>query len=746
MKSEFFFRLTVLAMLVGTLHLLSSPAVRAQQLLSGKVRQPATGEPIAGATVQVKSSGARLSAEAVTDQTGVVLFTRLAPGTYTVTAAAPGFAGTGVTLTLAPRAVQQVELELTPGPVNETILVKAERLLLDETQGASVVVIEPALADRLPPARRTNLPDLVSALVPSAVASHDNFVHLRGNELSLNTSLNGVSFIDNPHQYFTPGLNPDVIQAFSVITGGFPAEYGNRFGGVIDAVTRSGFDGDRHGAVSLDLGTYLRHTASAQFGGHTQKFGYFLAASGFESQRFINPPQPVQVHDLGKGIRTFAQFDVRATGSDTFRLTLIDSGTNFEVPNTLEEQANQRDFFQRSREQTALFGWEHVVSPTGLLVTTLSERLAAVRLLPTGDPVSIQASGLRNDLTVGVRSDYTQVLTSRHTLKAGIELTGWRLREDFSFDPRENEFEIPAFAFRGRKSGGEAGAYLQDRYQPIRNLVANVGVRCDRYSLAGSAGQVSPRFNLAYTFTSTGTVIHGAYNRFFAPPPIENLLLSTSLAEAARPPRPVKSNFYEVGVSQSFRQHLLARVTTYYRNDTNSFETTEFANVRQFLPTAFVRGRAYGVELSLRVPEIARLGLSGYFNYTAQRAFQSEKVAGGFSDEEGGADVLAAPAFDQIHTATAGIMYEEHRTGFYLGATFEYGSGTPSEGQRLPSHFVAGIGTGINLWRREAKRLSLRFNLENVGNRVFAIAKESEFTPVQFSSPRFFSAGVRFAF
>ena len=248
----------------------------------------------------------------------------------------------------------------------------------------------------LPPARRTNLPDLVSALVPSAVASHDNFVHLRGNELSLNTSLNGVSFIDNPHQYFTPGLNPDVIQAFSVITGGFPAEYGNRFGGVIDAVTRSGFDGDRHGAVSLDLGTYLRHTASAQFGGHTQKFGYFLAASGFESQRFINPPQPVQVHDLGKGIRTFAQFDVRATGSDTFRLTLIDSGTNFEVPNTLEEQANQRDFFQRSREQTALFGWEHVVSPTGLLVTTLSERLAAVRLLPTGDPVSIQASGLRN--------------------------------------------------------------------------------------------------------------------------------------------------------------------------------------------------------------------------------------------------------------------------------------------------------------------------------------------------------------
>ena len=50
---------------------------------------------------------------------------------------------------------------------------------------------------------------MITPFVSSAVAGHDNLVHLRGNELSLNTFINGVSFYDNPHQLFTPGLAPE---------------------------------------------------------------------------------------------------------------------------------------------------------------------------------------------------------------------------------------------------------------------------------------------------------------------------------------------------------------------------------------------------------------------------------------------------------------------------------------------------------------------------------------------------------
>ena len=84
----------------------------------------------------------------------------------------------------------------------------------------------------------------------------------RGNEIALNTFINGVSFWENPHSVFSAGLTPDIIQSANVLTGGFPAEYGNRFGGVIDIVTKSGFSMNNQGALTVGVGTALRHNAS----------------------------------------------------------------------------------------------------------------------------------------------------------------------------------------------------------------------------------------------------------------------------------------------------------------------------------------------------------------------------------------------------------------------------------------------------------------------------------------------------
>jgi hypothetical protein len=64
----------------------------------------------------------------------------------------------------------------------------------------------------------------------------------------------------------------------------------------------------------------------------------------------------------------------------------------------------------------------------------------------------------------------------------------------------------------------------------------------------------------------------------------------------------------------------------------------------------------------------------------------------------------------------------------------------------LPEHLVANFTMGIDLFRKEQRRVSLQFNLENATNRVYSIAKESEFTPIQFSPPRFLSGSLRFYF
>ena len=112
------------------------------------------------------------------------------------------------------------------------------------------------------------------------IRGHDDFVHIRGHEVALNPLINGVSFWENTHAVFSAGLSPDVIETANVMTGGFPAEYGNRFGGVVDIVTRSGLRMENRGAVTVSGGGAGRRArAEAEFGGSRGRFGYFLFGS-----------------------------------------------------------------------------------------------------------------------------------------------------------------------------------------------------------------------------------------------------------------------------------------------------------------------------------------------------------------------------------------------------------------------------------------------------------------------------------
>lgn len=728
----------------------------AQQRINGSVVVAATRAPVAQARVKLESEVLSEPRTETANASGSFSFADLSPGAYVLSVSADTFYPQEISIRLGPRAAPRIDFRLKPLPsIREQVTVQPESKLLDETQAATITTVSSEQILQFPAARRTQLTDLITLLVSSAVGGHDNLVHLRGNELSLNTFVNGVSFFDNPHQLFTPGLSPDIIQSVNIITGGFPAEFGNRFGGILDIVTRSGFDAHNHGSVTLGGGTFLRNNLSFDYGGHTKRFGYFIYGGAFESERFLNTPERERFHDFGKGARSFVQLDYRLSTSDLFKVVLTGSGTNFELPNTAEDEARGRDFFQRNREQSAILSWTHVFSAASGLNTSFYERSVTSRLVPTSDPFSIQAGGLRNDQTFGAKTDYSLYVDSRHAIKAGIDLTLLRLREDFSFDPRENEIEIDKFDFRGRKTGGQASVYFQDQVKLTRSLTANLGVRYDQYSLVTSGHALSPRINIAYSLLRSHTVLHFAYNRFFSPPPIENLLLSAGLGFKGQPPHISRSNHFEAGARRSIRDRVIVRVTGYWRSDSNAFETTELANVRIFAPTTFARGKAYGIEFSSELTEIKPLGVSGYFNYTAQRAFQTGPVSGGFTVEETGPGERNPAAFDQIHTTVGGVTWRERRSGFWSSAEFEYGSGTPAAllgangietRLRLPAHFVTNLYFGLDLKPRERHKVSLQFNIENLTNRVYQIAKESEFTPVQFAPPRFVSGSLKFSF
>src|SRR3972149_7642651 len=104
---------------------------------------------------------------------------------------------------------------------------------------SSTVLTSARIADLIPD-HQANLPEALLTVAPGVMRGHDDVVHVRGHEVALNPVINGVSFWENTHVPFSAGLSPMVIDSANVMTGGFPAEYGNRFGGVIGIVTKSG--------------------------------------------------------------------------------------------------------------------------------------------------------------------------------------------------------------------------------------------------------------------------------------------------------------------------------------------------------------------------------------------------------------------------------------------------------------------------------------------------------------------------
>ena len=56
------------------------------------------------------------------------------------------------------------------------------------------------------------------------------------------------------------------------------------------------------------------------------------------------------------------------------------------------------------------------------------------------------------------------------------------------------------------------------------------------------------------------------------------------------------------------------------------------------------------------------------------------------------------------------------------------------------------LATGLTLWKTEPRSLDLEFDVTNVGNSVYQIAKESEEIPIQYAPSRTVGGSLKFHF
>ena len=473
---------------------------------------------------------------------------------------------------------------------------------------------------------------------------------------------------------------------------------------------------------------------------------------GFTSGRFLDPPQPRELYDFGKGSRATVQFDWHAGDNDSVKLLLIGGGDNFQQPNISDDQEVGRDAQRHLRQQTAILTWLHRFSPETLLSTSLYERTGSDRVLPTTDPITPLSISSRSPLTLGIKSDISHYWRGNF-FKAGVDLVRLRENESFFFDSRGDPDVFPTFS--GGLLGGQASAYIQDHFSPVRNLTVDLGLRYDYFDLVDTAVQTSPRVGLAYHFKKTNSVLHAAYNRYFSPPPIEYSLLASFIGNNAVDPdqrvgnvRAYTQNYFEVGWAQELHPRVSLELNAYLHTGHNSFENHEISISRIFVPINFHTARSEGAELVLNMRQLERLGISGRLQYALAKTYFYGPITGGFAgDEPLQPGERIVPAFDQTHTGTAQIFYHNRWRGFWVGSALRYGSGTIIEhGARLPQHFTSDLVTGVNVWNAEPRSLDLEFDVTNVSNSVYQIAKESEEIPIQYAPSRTVGGSLKFHF
>jgi Carboxypeptidase regulatory-like domain/TonB-dependent Receptor Plug Domain len=255
------------ALLAIILFAAPSRAQVAGATLSGTVNDP-SGAVVPNAQVSARNTATGVTRTATTDSAGFYSIPNLLPGNYEVTITATGFS-TAVqsNVELAVGAQQQLNIAMKIGETTQKVQVTEAAPAVQLTSSTLSGEVQAQTVRELPLNGRdwTQLATLQPGVAKiESQMSYDTSARgnrgfgaeytISGGRTTFNNyRIDGISVVDYANA--APGdvigvvLGVDAIQEFSVLTGGFSAEYGRSAGGVVNAVSKSGtnnFHGDAY--------------------------------------------------------------------------------------------------------------------------------------------------------------------------------------------------------------------------------------------------------------------------------------------------------------------------------------------------------------------------------------------------------------------------------------------------------------------------------------------------------------------
>jgi len=471
-------RLSICTVFVlGFVLLLTAGPAKAQLGNAGSIEgvvKDSSGGVVAGAKVEISYAVSGYQREMTTGSDGALHFTNIPFNTYHLVVTTPGFASYTQDVDVRSSVPTSVQISLKIGTAATSVTVEANGGDLVENDPSFHTDVDTNLTDRMPlESQSSSVSSLVTLATPGVVADSNGLFHGLGDHAENSFSVDGQPITDQQSKVFSNQIPLDSIQSIEAVSGGPPAEYGDKTSLVIKVTTRSGLGVTKPtGSVFSSYGSFGSVSGGFRLAVGGQKWGNFIAANGLNTSRFLDPPELHAIHDKGNEENLFDRVDYQVTSADTIHTNFQYTRSWFQTPNTIDNLntnvpnpvvAGATLPAQDQRAQIKTFNiapvWTRLISSTTLFTLGAFVRQDRFNYYPSAN-VFADGTGLipggssatlnqqRKLTNAGLRTDVSYV-KGIHNIKAGATFQHTFLTENFNFgitDPVFNAVCLDASA------------------------------------------------------------------------------------------------------------------------------------------------------------------------------------------------------------------------------------------------------------------------------------------------------------
>src|ERR1700740_2206550 len=262
--------------------------------VEGVVKDP-SGAAIPSARVETTNPVSGFHRETTTDTDGSFRFTNVPFNPYHLTVTVTGFNSYAQDVDVRSTVPTNAPITLKVGSATTTVTVEATGSDLVENESTFHTDVDTALIDKLPlESASSSVSSLVTLVTPGVAADSNGLFHGLGDHAENSFSVECQPITDQQSKVFSNQIPSDSIQSLEVISGAPPAEFGDKTSLVIKVTTKSGLGVNKPvGSVVASYGSFGTSSLSFDMAYGGDKWGNFIAVSGLNSGRFLDPPEQV---------------------------------------------------------------------------------------------------------------------------------------------------------------------------------------------------------------------------------------------------------------------------------------------------------------------------------------------------------------------------------------------------------------------------------------------------------------------